>query len=155
MWKDYADSTGDLDPKLNRPTRHYPAHHYRREIQQKIGWQRKESRVQDILRKATVPLPEDDCSMLPPNLRPRILEAFNKYEEWLNISNARRSANKETKQNVTDVSPLNSIPMDQIKESDSEEEDILDNEQDLNYEIADELEYWNDFEDSDITNFDG
>ncbi|ORM41269.1 uncharacterized protein BXIN_0851 [Babesia sp. Xinjiang] len=89
MWKDYLEKSGDVDPKLNKPLRHYPAHHYRRDMRQKVGLQRKASKLQSILRTATTPNPRDDCANLDPKLHTRILDAFKLFEGWLEVSNTR------------------------------------------------------------------
>ncbi|GFE55446.1 IS4 family protein, putative [Babesia ovis] len=105
MWKDYVENSGQLDPKLNRPMRHYPAHHYRREYKQKIGLIRKEAKVQKMIRTATTPLPSDNCLNVPQKMRPQILDAFDKFEQWLKLSQARLSQNaKEESDNESTVS---------------------------------------------------
>ncbi|GIX64836.1 DUF3575 domain-containing protein [Babesia caballi] len=104
MWRDYIDNSGQMDPKLNRPMRHYPAHHYKREIKQKIGLQRKEARLQILLREATTPRPEDDFMNLNPIHRPRILDAFDRLEAWKSEVSARLPQTEQRKTNAVTAS---------------------------------------------------
>ncbi|KAK1936458.1 hypothetical protein X943_003596 [Babesia divergens] len=90
MWRDYVENSGQMEPSLNRPLRHYPAHYYKRQIKQKIGLQRKEAKIKKILEEATIPKPKDDFTNLHPIHHERILDAFDRLEAWQKVAQARQ-----------------------------------------------------------------
>ncbi|CDR98057.1 hypothetical protein, conserved [Babesia bigemina] len=92
MWRDYVDNSGQSGAKLNRPLRHYPAHHYRREIGQKIGLQRKEARLRNVLRASTMASAKNDVKALNYTHQPVVLDALKHYEVWRNLSLARQTS---------------------------------------------------------------
>lgn len=81
----------NADKVLNeRPTRHYPRHHYKRMIKQKKGFQMSQSRREAYYAKHTeIPI-ADDITFLRDRHMKGIMEAVNCYDSWLNAEEDRK-----------------------------------------------------------------
>lgn len=82
--------SGLIQTIIKRPTRHYPAHHYKREIKQRKGFQQSEARMESYIKRHTFLQPHDDIKYVSRQKLPRIMEAIKQFKSWEASSKMRR-----------------------------------------------------------------
>ncbi|EKX72674.1 conserved hypothetical protein [Theileria equi strain WA] len=74
--------SGIIQTFLKKPTRHYPAHHYKRKIKQRKGFQQTEARAELYIEKHAYIKPHNNIKYASIRHIPRIIEAIKQFKAW-------------------------------------------------------------------------